>query len=297
MHQILDNSETFRIHVTAATPAAPLAILSIASILGIEPQQAADRLATLPTVLAENVAPPVARRLSALLTALGIQVRLDPTLSALPIAVQEQLDVSVQPKGHLSPEAIARLSRRLGMSEVDVSHALRRPDGLVLRDRSQDEICALRRALRRERALRLVVSAPPTAVYDAFLCPGSVRPTAALMRLGVKGCRITGAVFADMNRATAVHLARQAGGSLMILDRAFERFDLYLRAAPHVDADDLERFLAGRPTAPGTREATVGRLVDADLPHAAALQFVADYAAIGLEVRLALRGLAARENR
>jgi hypothetical protein len=297
MAQLLDDSATFRIHVTAAAPDAPLAILSVASILGIEPQQAADRLAQLPTVLAENVAPPVARRLSALLTALGMQVRLDPTRSPRSSTMFDKADLAVQAAGPVPAEAIARLSRRLSLADTVVAEALLGPEGLVLRDRRLDEATALRRALRRQPALRVVASAQATAVHDAFHRPGSELPTAELMRLGLGCCRLTGAVATGMNRATALHLARRSQGNLLILDRAFQRFDLYAVAATGMDPRDLDRFLDARPAARRPTRRDGVRLVDANLPYHAALQFLADYTAIGVDVCLVLRGLPAAESR
>lgn len=289
MTPILDDSATFRIHVTAAAPAAPLAILSIASILGIEPQQAADRLASLPTVLADSVAPPVARRLSALLTALGMQVRLDPTLSPIPQPTAVLSDIAVQAKGQPTAEQARRLAAAVLLPEDVVLARLRRAEGLLLRDRAPSEIEALRRALRRERGLRVIVSAQPAAICDAFRRNGAPRPVSEVVRLGLGPCRLTGAVASGMNRATAACLLRRTGDSLIVLDRAFQRFDLYLVAAHGMEERELERFLASRPTAGVDRAIGGKRPLDSDLSRKAALQFIADYAAIGLDVRASLR--------
>ncbi len=290
MTATLTNSVAFRIHVTAAAPAAPLAILSIASVLGIEPQQAADRMASLPTVLAEDVAPPVARRLSALLMALGHQVRLDPALSPVSADLAEPVDLAVQASGTVDQGTVERLGRVLERHPDDVRNGLWLPGGLILKGQTAERAVRLRRALRRERSLRLVVSAAPTAVYDAFERPGVPAPTAELKRLGLAPCPLTGAVGTGLNGPTAAFLARRMEGRLVILDRAFQRFDLYLRKTRGVEPADLERFLAARPTARKAQAPCAPRLVDADLSYRAALQFAADYALIGLDVDLSLRG-------
>ncbi len=289
MTPILDDSATFRIHVTAAAPAAPLAILSIASILGIEPQQAADRLASLPTVLADSVAPPVARRLSALLTALGMQVRLDPTLSPMQQPTAVLSDVAVQAKARPTAEQASRLAAAVMLPEDEVLARLRCVEGLVLRDRAASQIEALRRALRRERGLRVIVSPQTTDICDAFRRDGAPRPVTEIVRLGLGPCRLTGAIASGMNRATAACLLRRTGETLLVLDRAFQRFDLYLVAAHGMDEHDLERFLASRPTTGVDRAIGGNRRLDGDLSRKAALQFIADYAAIGLDVRANLR--------
>ncbi len=288
MTQMLDDFSPVRIHVTAAAPAAPLAILSIAGILGIEPQQAADRLATLPTVLADNVHPPVARRLSALLTAIGLQVRLDPALSTE--TRSPKLDLSLQLSAPPTAGLVEALSRRLGLDAASVGPALAQPGGLVLPDQPSDRIDELRRFVRRHPSLRLALSAAPTAVYDAFRRADTAAPTAELARLGLAACPLTGAVGAEMNRATAACLARQTGDRLRIVDRAFQRFDLYLETGADAACADVEAFLASRPTARHAPSRDGLRLLDADLPRRTALQFQSDYAAIGVQVRLVLRG-------
>lgn len=289
MTHTLDDVSPVRIHVTAAAPAAPLAILSIAGILGIEPQQAADRLASLPTVLAENVHPPVARRLSVLLRAIGMEVRLDPALS--PETGAGVLDASL--RTHETPDAalVGKLARHLGRDTDGIAGALLQPGGLVLPGLGPDKVEALRRFVRRQPALRLALSAAPTATYDAFRIGETPAPTAEITRLGLGACRLTGAIAAEMNGATAACLARRTGGRLLILDRAFQRFDLRLEAVSGTAGADVERFLASRPTARIGKDGR--RLLDADLPRRAALQFLADYGAIGVHVRLVLRGTAA----
>jgi hypothetical protein len=94
-----------------------------------------------------------------------------------------------------------------------------------------------------------------------------------------------------MNRATARILARCSAGKLAILNRSFLRFDLYLVAAPGLDAQEVADFLASRPGA-GQGAAAGGQCpIDTDLAWPTAVQFRADYEAIGLKVAARLRGL------
>ncbi len=289
MNSILQSHDTFRIHVTAATPAAPLAILSIASILGIEPQQVADRLSLLPTVLADNVPPPVARRVSALLTAVGMQVRLDPTLSMT--AGSTMLDVALQPVGAVSARLADRIALATGLTRLDAETGLAGPEGLVLHGLADRQVAGLRHDLCRDPSLRLVTSSVPTALYDAFQRPGRTRPADDLRRLGLGHDPHSGAIAASMNGPTAEHLARRCGDSVLIVNREFQRFDLCLHAAPGLSRSELEGFLATRPSIPGRPSPDRGRLVDRDLSYRAMVQFHADYAAIGVEVVAELRGL------
>jgi hypothetical protein len=287
MTSTLQSHETFRIHVTAAAPAAPLAILSIAGILGIEPQQAADRLASLPTVLADGVAPPVARRLSAVLSAFGMQVRLDPTLST-PVA-HPGLEIALQPTAGLVPALVRRAARIVELEPEVVSAGMSRPGGLVLGGLGEDRIKALRDAVRRDPAFRILHSVESTATYDAWRRPGEAVPVSDLVRLGLGGDRVTGAVAVGMNAKTARHLGRRFGGQLLILNRDFQRYDLRFVEAPELDPTELESFLAGRLS----RARRIGEpgLIDRDLSHRTMRQFRKDYAAIGIVVQAELRGL------
>jgi hypothetical protein len=287
MDPTLQGAQTFRIHVTAAAPAARLAILSIAGILGIEPQQAADRLASLPTVLADGVAPPVARRLSAVLTTFGMQVRLDPTLST-PIA-PSGLEVALQPTAGLQPAMISRVARLVALEPEVIAAGMTRPGGLVLRGLGEERVKALRDGLRRDPGLRVLQSATSGATFDAWRRPGVPVPVSDLVRLGLGRDRVTGAVAAGMNAQTALHLGRRLGTQLLILNRDFQRFDLRLVEAPGMDPAELERFLAGR--LGRVRRGGEAGFIDRDLSHRAMRQFRKDYAAIGIVVEAELRGL------
>ena len=296
MTQATQSQQMFHLHVIAASPAALLATLSVAGILGIEPQQAADRLASLPTALVENVPDRRARELSALLTAFGFRVRLDPTHSAaIPPGLargEARRDVALQPT---TPDEMAlmvlagRLGRLLPMPADAVREELDGPEGLVLRDVPQPRIDVLRAALRRDRAVRVVVSDEAVATFDAFRVPGRSVPGGDLVRLGLSRCKFSGAVAAGMNHATAQHLAQRAGGRLLIANRDFQRFDLVLMAAPGLAPKELAGFLDARPQARASEGSAGPRLVERGLGHDMARQFVADYAVIGLEVQALLR--------
>ena len=294
MTQSIQTRDTFRIHVIAASPAASLAILPIAGILGIEPQQAADRLASLPTVLADDVPGPQAQRVSALLMAFGFLVRLDPTLSCdAAIVPCDDMAVQAVPGGNVAALAGA-LADRLGGTAASIAAALLTPEGLVMRAMTARQVLDLRRALRSEKALRLLTSNPASAIFDAFARPASRGPVPDLARLGLARCAFSGAVAARMNAATAGHLARRTGGRLAILNRDFQRFDLILTGARGLAEKELADFLAVRPS--GLARGQMGgvrtllQVIETDLPRRVAEQFTADYASIGVDVSARLCG-------
>ncbi|PZQ97627.1 MAG: hypothetical protein DI533_10635 [Cereibacter sphaeroides] len=297
MTQAIQTEGAFRIHLLAASPAASLAILSIASVLGIGSQQAADRLASLPSVLADDVPGPEARRLSALLTALGLLVRLDPTFSTVAsVAADPLLEMSIRVDDRDDrPAAVAHLVQILGRAESDVDIALNSPEGLVLQALNAQSAVDLRQEFRRDRSLRLTVADPAISVYDAFPRPGAALPAGELLRLGLGKCRFSGAVATAMNHATARHLKRRVSDRLIILNREFQRYDLFVSTVPSRANKELADFLDSRPGANRAASPDALRRIETDLTHRVAVQFVADYAAIGLDVQPRLRGMPAAE--
>jgi hypothetical protein len=285
---------SYDIHVISASPAASLAATSIAGILGIEPRLAADRLASLPALLAEKVTASVARRLSALLSALGMRIRLDPTLSCPDSAgLARRRDLAIQAMSTADRLAIvARLGPITDRTEAEILSELSGPEGFVLRDLGDEAIVRIQRLLRRQAGLRLLASDPRTAVYDGY--PGAAQvPLRELARLGLGRCSFSGAVASGVNRATMSHLERRIPGRLHFLNRDFVRFDLFLTGAQKVEHRELAGFLETRgqvmPESPDHH-----RCIDSDLPYAIAEQFIADYAAIGLDVFARLRGIRSR---
>jgi hypothetical protein len=288
MTATLHTDETFRITVTAASPAAPLASAFIAGKLGIEPARVAEQLACLPAVLAEAVPDQDARRMAAMLSLMGVQVRLDPALS-FATASPDLADLALAPAEGADPGALAaRLQRVLGDAADPVR--LDRPGGLVLAQLGAEARQRILRALRRVAGLHITVSDPATAEFDLF-APRSIKLCAELARLGLGPCRFSGAAAGAVNLGTGRVLLGVAGPDAMLIDRAFQRFDLHFRAAPGLAQREISAFLETRPGVDRTAlRASAAPRIDADLSRAAALGFVADYAAIGIEVQARLRG-------
>lgn len=293
MNQTIRIRQYYRVNVIEASPLASSSILSIAGSLGVDPQVASKRLSVLPTVLAENVLAAEARRMSALLTAFGFRVRLDPVspVSQLVIPEGQRRDMAIQSVAVSGGRVMTdRLARMLGQSEDELEAGLAGPEGLVLRDLEDAQIVALREALRSRPNLRMVLSDPLKALYDAFATERTV-PVAELSRLGLARCAVSGAVATGMNYTTAQHLARRAEHRLSIFNRDFLRFDLYLASATGPGTKELVGFLETRSRPLGLDASSGRHKVDCDLPFDVAGQFIADYQAIGLEVRARLRGL------
>ena len=291
MNQTIRTRQFYTVNVTSASPSASPVLLSIAGTLGIDPQQAMARLSSLPAVLAENVTAQEARRMSALLGAFGFRVRLDPVSAFQRVGrfPGQRRDLALQPLGTFDTHnGVRRLAQVTGRSEDSVAIGLAGPEGLVLRDLDDRALAPLKAALRSTVTVRMVLSDPLTAVYDAFATDSRL-PVADLTRLGLARCAFSGAVAAEMNHATARHLAQRAGARLSIYNRDFLRFDLHLASATGF-GKELAAFLESRSRVRGIGDAQGRPMIDSDLPFDVARQFISDYSAIGLEVRARLRG-------
>jgi hypothetical protein len=295
MNPAIQTRRTFTIFVVAGAPAASLTTHALFDALGLDARKAMETLASIPAALARNVPAPRALRAVAVLSAFGFRVRLDPESDSDDAAGQAPAvavhDVAIQPVGDADRTALTqRLAKALQLSEAAIAAALGGPEGLVLRDLAAPQIARLRRLVGRKSTLRLIVSDPQTVLHDAFTRHRAL-PGAELLRLGLSRCAFSGAVGAGMNRATALHLARRIPEGTLILNRDFQRFDLFLIRAPALAAKELAGFLESRRFALSREPGEAPHRIDADLPYRVAEQFVADYAAIGLDVRARLRGL------
>lgn len=288
MPAAVQTQEMLRLTLVAASDHAPLAAGLLTAHLGLSPLDAAYRLASAPSVLAEAAPVALVQRLAVLLTALGLAVRAEAAGDgAAPL-----LDVAVQAVSGTAVH-LPRLARILGLPPETVLAGLAAPEGLVL-PRTPAEVQVLRHGLRREKGLRIVVSDPATAVHDLFLAgPVPQGLAVALLRLGLGRCTFSGAVAGAIDRRMAANLvARFGAAGLFAMNRDFQRFDLFLTAARGVPLAQLADFLATRSPQPRARLEVLSPAlpvqVETGLARTVARQFAADYAAIGLETRLRL---------
>jgi hypothetical protein len=292
MSAALSPRNALRITMVAPSAHASLAAGLLVSHLGLSAARAAQLLNAAPSVLAESLPARAAQRLASLLLALGVPVRLDPATggpSAGPV------ELSVQAIGPVEPAA-ERLAGHLGQSADALAAALAGPGGLVLA-LPCDVAEPLRRTLRREAGLRVTLSIPETATYDLFGQilgqPGHQGLLSLLQRLGLRPCGFSGALASGLDHRMARHvLARFPHAGIVALNRDFQRFDLFLTGVGGVGLQDLADFLAtrGQPSLARLKSLSAANplRVETGLIRAAARQFQADYAAIGLETRLRL---------
>ncbi len=282
------SERSFCIHLIAASPAAPLVIPSIASLLGIEPSQAAARLSSLPTTLADRLQEPEARRLSDLLTLFGLTVRLDPVLSP---PAGPRLDLAVRLAGDAEFGGdLAFLADHLAVPTAELGRRLAGVEGAVLRGIDPARADAIRRHLRQHKSLRATVSNPAQAEHMLFCSTRRSPAWAESRRLGLSACRFTGASATQLDRATALHLQRFAAPGDIVVNRDFLRVDLFADVERELVGSDVMDFLATRPESRSRRTSDGMMRIESDLGLTSAWQFARDYAAIGLTVRCRIRG-------
>lgn len=290
----LSSSSGLRLVLVSTGPNAHLAAGVVASHLGLTPEVALARLLQAPSVLAEAVEPPVARKLADLLRSFGLRVRLDAVQGPeAPVDLSIQISVPVRMQ-----RAIRIVAEQTGLTQDEVACKLHCPGGVILTGIDGAEAQRMRAKLDRVGTLTVTESDPASAVYDVFL-PDRDTDEALGDRLRMMGAEpdpITNAVAAGLDRALCNHLLRRfPEAGMLVLDRAFQRYDLYLSRATGWVTQDLADFLVARTALPRSRfEVLSERLpvkIELGLPYAAARQFRADYASIGLHTFLVLSGL------
>jgi hypothetical protein len=277
----------------APSPQMALAADITAQHLRISRQEALARLADAPARIASSLPVGKARRLCLLLRLLGLRVSMMPD-NAHPAEVQGGYEVSLQANG---ADARLRLRAMLSAMPMPVASAmLDMPSGVVIEGLDWSGVVTLRRRIKSEPGLRMMISDPQSASYDVIPWGRPADPASAialtrhLRRLGVARCALTGAVGADLDAAMRTHvLSRFPEAGVIALNRDFQRFDLILTGAPDLPQRDLADFLAARAQVPhallARPGAAPGLRIECALTRADTLAFQADYAAIGIETR------------
>lgn len=291
MSATVTSSGQVRVTLVSASPRSGVAADLIAGHLGLDRLAVIRQFVRQPAVLAESVPAAAALDLVALLATLGVTLRLDPPGSPeIPVMVE----VAVQALREPTAQTVARLASHLRLSPAAVCEGLADPRGLIVALGTR-EAEALRRALRRDSGLRVAVSSAATARFDLFLKPGrSLTPELAtlLQRLGLPPCLFSGAVGAGLDPRMAGLVMARHGDLVDALNRDFQRFDLFLAPGHRLGGADLADFVATRTRVRRERllapEGAQDVRLEAGLSRTAARRFSADYAAIGVETRIAL---------
>lgn len=286
-----------RMVLVSTGPLARLAAGTLAHHLGCATEDALARLGEAPSVLAEAMDAGRARHIAGLLRAFGLKVRIDA-----PDSDEVRFDLSIQIAVPVRMQrAVRAIAGQTGLPVEQVADRLTLPGGLMLTGLRRVEIDRMHEALCHHSSLVLTVSDPASAVYDVFLTDGLAGDDLSdrLRMMGAQADPITGAVAAGLDRALCDHLrGRFVQPDLLIIDRAFQRYDLYLSRVTGWVSRDLADFLAARTGLPRSGfEVLPERLplrIESGLSHAASRQFRADYASIGLHVLLVLSGLGQR---
>ncbi|MBC2836088.1 hypothetical protein [Paragemmobacter straminiformis] len=290
----LSSSARLRLVLVSTGPSAALAAATLQQHLNLPERVALERLSSAPSVLAEGLDADTARRLANLLRSFGLRVRVDGdgvTSDLVDLSIQLAMPLRVQ-------RTVRQIVVETGLDAGEIGAALAGPGGLVLTGLPRDEVSRLQQSLGRMNSLTLIESDPASAVYDVYLPDGTVNEALSerLRMMGAEGDPITGAVATGLDRALCRHLVQRfPDAGLIAIDRAFQRFDLYLTRVTGWVTRDLADFLAARTGLPRSRFEVLSQgtplRIELGLTHAAARQFRADYATIGLHTLMVLSGL------
>ncbi len=274
-----DLSQTATFAVDVPADLIRLAAPVVADHLQITVSEAMEQLLLGRVTLASRSA---AARLLPLLRALGLSPELQ---------VEHRVTLAVQAVDrdcalHLAPSLAAVLNRDAG----PVLAALQTIGGVILTDVSADWATDLRLRLRRLKGLRLTLAHGLSDLFAiAPLHPATRRGLRRhLAMMAAVPCRFSGALAAGLTDLQSAQLiARFDDSGLCVLNRAFQRFDLFLTGTHGLAAQDVAEFLATRTDLADAMVETATPLtplqLERGLSRAATRQFRADYAAIGLE--------------
>ncbi len=284
--------ETVQVALISSGPHANLATGHLARHFGLKIAEAEALLTRGCGVLAQDIPRATARAAIPVLAALGLHVEL-VTKNAEPMI--ERFDLSVRLKKteaiHLVRSTLARLGRPGDVSTAD----FRGPAGLEIAGlpRAKAEDCCA--ALRALPGVSVTQCGQSGAAYDVFAPINGLGAEMAqiLRHISVLACSAKDhcpqiAVNLDRHMLTCI-LARFPKAGLIGVNQAFQRYHLTLTGPGRMSGRDLADFLATRGcSSADTIEAVTARRalrLESGLTRAAAKQFVADYAMIGMTVR------------
>lgn len=293
----LSISSRLRLVLVTTAPSAPLAAATLQQHLGLSKSVALQRLSDAPSVLADGLDMQTARRLATLLRSFGLRVRVDGEGEGAESG--RKVDLSIQLAVPMRVQrAVRMVATETGCAVDTVAQAFAQPGGLILHGIYEAEAMRLQQVLGKLSSISLTVSDPASAVYDVFLSDGAADDALAtrLRMMGAEPDPITGAVATGLDRALCRHLTQHfPAAGLLVMDRAFQRFDLYLNRVTGWVTGDLTDFLVARTGLPRSRFEVicdgVPLRIEVGLTHLAARQFRADYATIGLHTQMVLSGL------
>lgn len=228
--------------------------------------------------------PTIAARATGLARAFGV---------ALAAQGPRRLRISLQAADpDTARRAAVALAELTGGTCADLTDRLLAPGGLIAEPAGEDEAEAFRRIAVGLPGMTLDQAGSPGSELDLF-APSSDALDADLRCLGLGPSTETGALAAGLDAATARWLVRRHPG-VLLLDRAFQRFDLLLLGRGRLSPQELADFLVLR-TGLSAVELASARpdrpvVIERRLKRAAALRFLADYRTIGMDVRLQLSG-------
>ncbi len=263
----------------------PLATSTLSRHLAISKAQDEEQLRNGTIQLDDIVDPKTEEQLFALLAALGLTRQNAEAQSDQSLSVQLTLPADL---AFLAPK-IATITK-LPLSCVQ--QALQRPGGVVLENLTATEATQLRKQIRRAQGMKTAQSSM-NAVCDLFVIqalPITVSRTLGryLALMGATSCRFSGALASGLTLHQAKHIcARFPHSGLIALDRAFQRFDLFLTGIGDLAPQDVAEFLSTRANLSGAMVECVTPLqplqIENGLTRGVTQQFRADYAAIGLQ--------------
>jgi hypothetical protein len=284
--------ETVQVALMSSGPHANLAIDHLCRHFGLKTSEAEALLARGCGVISPDVPRATAGAAIPVLSALGLQVALLPK-TAEPIV--ERFDLSLRLKDADALHLVRPALKRLGWTGDVSSAEFRGPAGLEIVGLPRAKAEEYSGALRSLSGVNVTLCPQSNAAYDVFAPTNGLGRDMAqiLTHISVLACSAMDncppiAINLDRRMLNRL-LARFPKAGLIGVNQAFQRYHLTLTGPGRISSRDLVDFLATRGcSAAATTEAVAARRglrLESMLTRAAARQFVADYAMIGMTVR------------
>ncbi len=269
---------------------AAIAAGPVAQYFGLSLQEAELLLEKGRGVIASRVPLQAVQRAMPLLAAIGVRIAVQSHDAPQRV---ERFDLSLRLLEAGVADDVVTALQRLGVKQTISAADFAGPSGLLLSDLPEGRALVYASAMRKLVGVQATLCARTEALYDLFARAGTGKDLAPLRRhLGILGCGAFGpgsAIGVGLDHHVLTHvLARFPQFGLYAVNQAFQRYDLRLTGLGGLSPHELQDFLFTRGFGPaevrGALQSNPGLRVETGLSRTAALQFMSDYATIGLSV-------------
>jgi len=285
--QLVD--DTVQVTLLAATGPSDLAAQTLSRYFGVSLKRAESVLAQGSGVIAVSIAQAAVRAAMPMLAALGVQIAVQPSGTE---AVAEKHDLSIRLiNGFHAARLIRTLHKMVGPGNLS-AYWFDGPAGMVLEGLTAAKVEWISAALRPISGVHVTASAQRTARHDIYCTIETDAMDLSCLRkhlnlMGIEAGGFGDALASGIDRRALHHLmTRFAPSGIFGINQDFARFDLLVSGRGSLSESEFFDFLITRtgctPNMVRKISPAAPMRIESCLTRAAAQQFIADYATIGI---------------